>query len=139
MADKTDYVDCLILTQQFESYWIPYWFSDGQLYSGPCRETARELTLRLHELAKKDPRLFNPDFSKIEAKDDLQGYFSGLAHLCYMVDLFSFGPLALGDVAEKYDKSSHVFGGMGRADLDVYGFAILAPMARCKTVMSMCK
>ena len=78
MADKTDYVDCLILTQQFESYWIPYWFSDGQLYSGPCRETARELTSRLQELAKKDPRIFNPDSSKIEAKDDLQGYFSGL-------------------------------------------------------------
>jgi class 3 adenylate cyclase len=83
MIERTEYLDCLILTQQFESYWISYWLSDGQLYSGPCRETARELISRLQELAKKDPRIFNPDFSKVEGGHDLQGYLSRLKDWAY--------------------------------------------------------
>ncbi|MBF0224946.1 MAG: adenylate/guanylate cyclase domain-containing protein [Desulfobacterales bacterium] len=72
MADKTIYLNPLVLLQTFEVYWAYYSVSDGKLYATACNKSASMLADSLLELSEKDERLFDIGWIQTEEEIDTE-------------------------------------------------------------------
>jgi len=56
MAPENRYIECLFLTQTFETFWAYYSQSGGNLYGPECKKSMSELLVALDDISKIDQR-----------------------------------------------------------------------------------
>lgn len=60
MDKRTLQIECLVQGQTFETLWVYYSQSGGQLYGEECREMAIQFVESYENISRIDPRILDP-------------------------------------------------------------------------------